>query len=333
MRGEQEEPDRFGIVLGEEFLDRGRPLRTGQLVGLLRFLGRGQIGGLVTLLIVSPPHLARRAAGLHQAVVHPIPCERFSRAAFRLGQFVLVMRKHQVETAAVNVDRIAEDLLRHRGTFDVPARPARSPRAVPRRLAGLGALPQGEVGGMMLAAVSLRARPGQHLGQAAAAQLAVVLVLRAVEVDVTVERIGVALPDQRADDLLHLLDVLRRIGSVIDPIDTDLDAHRLEVVEVVLSHLLRQGFDGRLLFVRAVDQLVVDIRDVDDPCHLVTAVSQIPLDRVEDDRPDHVPDVSRLVDRRPAQIHLHLPRFDRLKIFLGPCERVVNAKRHSVGPS
>jgi hypothetical protein len=43
---------------------------------------------------------------------------------------------------------------------------------------------------------------------------------------------------------------------------------------------------------------------------------QVSLDRIENDRPDHVADVRRLVNRRPAEIHPHFagPIFPNLPI-------------------
>ena len=71
-----------------------------------------------------------------------------------------------------------------------------------------------------------------------------------------------------------------------------------------------------VLLLGGVDQLVVDVGDVDDPGDLVALVVQVSLDRVEDDRPDHVPDVRRLVDRRPAQIDADLARVHRARRLL-----------------
>ena len=183
-----------------------------------------------------------------------------------------------------------------------------------------------EVGGVPLSFVHFGPRAGQHLFQAASAQLAVVGVFRAVEIDVAVERVGVALLDQRGDDLVHLADVFGRLRKAIDGID----AHRLEIVEIIPLDFLGDGGHRRVQFLGPVDDLVVHVGDVDHPRHLVTAVHEIPLDRVEDDRPDHVADVRRLVHRRPAEVHLHLAGLDRLKVFLLPGQRVVNSQRHGL---
>ncbi len=69
--------------------------------------------------------------------------------------------------------------------------------------------------------------------------------------------------------------------------------------------------------VRLGDQLVVHVGDVDHQRDLVAGVGQVALDGVEDHRPDHVADVARLVDRRPAEVDADLAGLDRLEGFFG----------------
>ena len=83
---------------------------------------------------------------------------------------------------------------------------------------------------------------------------------------------------------------------------------------------------------RRVDQLVVDVGDVDHPRDVKPFVDQVALDRVEDHRADHVADVRRLVDRRAAQVHPHLPGAHGLEQFLLAGEGVVDAKGHEILP-
>src|SRR5437764_5846464 len=56
------------------------------------------------------------------------------------------MRKHEVASAAVDVERTAEELLGHRGALDVPTGPPASPRRIPPRVFALFVrLPEREV--------------------------------------------------------------------------------------------------------------------------------------------------------------------------------------------
>src|SRR5437764_14392268 len=104
----------------------------------------------------------------------------------------------------MDFDRLAEELHAHGGTFDVPARSAAAPGAVPARLAGLRGLPQSEVAGIPLASTHLVPGPRLELLGIAMAQLAVVLILADVEVDVALSRIRVAGLDEAGDHRDHL---------------------------------------------------------------------------------------------------------------------------------
>ena len=63
-----------------------------------------------------------------QTVVHPIIDEGFTRAALTLGEFIFVMREHQIHASAVDVEGFTEILHAHRRAFDMPTRPAGAPR-------------------------------------------------------------------------------------------------------------------------------------------------------------------------------------------------------------
>src|ERR1700730_11063492 len=66
------------------------------------------------------------AFDLQEAVVHPeIRHQAGMEGATRLRDLVLVVRKSEINAAAVDVEDFAEMLPRHRRAFDVPAGPAR----------------------------------------------------------------------------------------------------------------------------------------------------------------------------------------------------------------
>src|SRR3954462_14961036 len=87
--------------------------------------------------------------------------------------------------------------LRHRRALDVPARPAPPPRRVPCRvLAALLRLPEREVERILLAVGALDALALVHVVDPAMAEGAVVRVRPNAEVDVPVDRVGVAPVEQ-----------------------------------------------------------------------------------------------------------------------------------------
>ncbi len=59
-------------------------------------------------------------------------------------------------------------------------------------------------------------------------------------------------------------------------------------------------------------------------------VDQIPLDGVENHRTHHVTDVRSIVHGGTAQVDSDFARLDRLKLFFGASQRVVNAKSHVI---
>ena len=107
--------------------------------------------------------------------------------------------------------------------------PARPPGALPRRLARLRALPEGEVARVPLDRRRLDPGPGLELLGVAVAELAVLGGLGHVEVDVARRGVGEPLVDQPLRDRDDLGDVLGGPGHVVDPVDPE----RLEAVEVV----------------------------------------------------------------------------------------------------
>src|SRR6185312_12808709 len=90
------------------------------------------------------------------------PEARKGRAGRRLGlrDLVLVMREDQIDSAGMNVERLAEQVDRHRRALQVPARAAAAPGRIPRRtrcfILRLGCLPEGEVLRVFLGIVVLR---------------------------------------------------------------------------------------------------------------------------------------------------------------------------------
>src|SRR5947207_10354173 len=83
---------------------------------------------------------------LEEAVVHPDVRHHFvAEGRAGLGKLVLVMRKYEIDAAAMDVEDLAQKLPGHCRAFDMPAWPAPAPRALPARRLGIRRLPQHEV--------------------------------------------------------------------------------------------------------------------------------------------------------------------------------------------
>ena len=92
--------------------------------------------------------------------MHPVPCEGLACGRLALGYLVFMVREYKVLPACVNVEGGAQKLHAHGAALYMPARAAFAPGAVPCGLAGLGALPEGEVQRIPLQVSRLYARAG-----------------------------------------------------------------------------------------------------------------------------------------------------------------------------
>ncbi len=202
-----------------------------------------------------------------------------------------------------------------------PGRPLPHGRR-PRRLAGLGRLPQREVGGRALALVDVDAGAGAQIVGGLAAELAVRREAGHRVVDVAKHFVGLAVGDQLRRHVDDLGDVGR--DPRLDIRGQDAEQPHLAVVLVGEPARARErilaGLGGGL------DDLVVDVGDVADELHLVAEQHQRAPDHVEARRRVRMPDVGGRVGRGPAQVHADLAGLDRRERDLLAAERIVDAE-------
>ena len=233
--------------------------------------------------------------------MHPVAGEGDNAGGrFALGDFVFVVGKDQILPAAVDIQGFAQVGHGHAGAFDVPAGAARPPRALPRGFAGAGALPQGEVHGMLFVLVYFDAAARLHPLQRAVAQLAVALDLFHAEKYVAPGGVGVPRPHEPTDGLDDGADFLG--GPRVDVGAADVQRiHGLEeVFDVAFGQLA--GFDT-LLF-GALYYLVVHVGEVLDVAHLEAQMLQVAAQHVEGDVAQGVADVGCGIGRHAADVHL-----------------------------
>ena len=257
----------------------------------------------------------------HEAVVHPHVHELAAGGGLALGDLVLVVRELEVHAPAVYVEVASEAGRGHRGALDVPARPARTPRRVPARLAGLRRLPQHEVEGIVLRLVDLD--PG------AAAQVLDLPIRQCpvggkgahVVVDVPVRAlVGGAEFDQplhHGDDGLDVVGGVRLHVRLQHPEGAAVLVH-------VPGEALRERAEVLAVLVRAGDDLVVDVGDVAHVRHLVAQAAQVAHDHVERHQHPRVAEVAVVVDGHAAYVHPHAPGLDRTEFLLRSRQGVVD---------
>ena len=224
-----------------------------------------------------------------------------------------MVREDEVGAAAMDVDGRAQVAVDHRAALGVPAGAPLAPRGGPARLTGLGGLPEGKVKRIALLVVDLDALAGTQLVQVVTREDAVVVVGAHGEVHVAGgHRVGKALLDEQGDHLLHGLDLTRGAR-------TDVGVHDAEAVHLLdeggrelLGHIGR----GATLVVGAVDDLVVNVREVLGKGDLVALVHEITADDVEGQEGPGVADVDLVVDRGTADVHANLALLDGDKLLL-----------------
>ena len=238
------------------------------------------------------------------------------------------MREDQVGAAAVDVEILAEVFPGHGGAFDMPARSAMAPGAVPARQVRRGGFPQYEVAGVALVRGDVDAGAGEELVGAAAGELAVIGETGDREQHVAVGGVGVAGGDQALDDLDHLGDGLS--GARLDI--------RGEVAEggnvgaVVFERLLGNFADRHAVFASPRVDLVVNVGDVAYIGHAREHAPEQADQHVVDHRGAGVADMGEVIDGRAAAIDTHVAGIDRDQRFPAFGEKVVQAQlEHGCG--
>ena len=147
---------------------------------------------------------------MHPIAARAVPCD-----AGLLSDFALVVREHEVHTAAVDVEGFAEVFGAHGGALGVPAREADAPRGVPAHdVLGRGFFPECEVHGFAFFGLAVEvAGGGEHFVDDATGEVAVgvevVVVFSEVEVDAAVADVGEA----SVEDFLNELDLFDDVAA------------------------------------------------------------------------------------------------------------------------
>jgi len=172
---------------------------------------------------------------------------------------------------------------------------------------------------MFFAVIHLDARASVHAFQPPPRKLAVLRIGINTVINIAVYGVGGALLHQRLDhfkDVGHFLRGARIYTGWFD-------IQRFQIAFVVLDISLRQLERIRPGLVGAVDNFVIHIGKVHHETHFVPGVFQVSADDVKNQRGHGVADVGAVVYCWSADIHAHLARFQRAKLFFFASQRVV----------
>ena len=272
--------------------------------------------------------------GQQMLSVHPVIYVPLPESAFALGDFVLVMRKHVVHAAGVNVKPLAQVLVRHGGTFNVPAGEPLAPGAVPLHIPPrLGRLPEGKIARVALQGIGVSPHAFQQVAAEIAGQLAVFGAAVHIEVDVAAGFVGRPAVQQRSDHRQHFRDVARGPGEHMGRQDVDPFLIPPEAIGVEL----RDFGHGFALGQRRQDHLVAaglhqllahmpHVGDVLDVIDLIAVRNQDAADPVGHQVGAEVADVGIAVHRRPAGVHSDAAGGDGPDFLNGFGEGVIDAQ-------
>ena len=256
--------------------------------------------------------------------MHPVVDERVAlicvKCALGLRDLVFVVRKLQVLAAAMDVEMVAQERAGHRRAFDMPAGTPLAPRARPRRLARLRMLPQHEIERVVLGLRYLDALARIEIVERFARKLAVARKIAHRVVDVTVRRhVSEPLLLQQTNDFLHLGDVFGRARLKIR-----LDyAQRSRILVHRGDETSGQCRHRFLVVCRALDDLVVDIRNIAHVSHVEARGTQPARHHVEHNHDPGVAKMAVVVNRHAADVNPRLPGHQRLEFPFIAGERVI----------
>src|SRR5882762_4349786 len=231
------------------------------------------------------------------------------------------MRKLQVLPAAVNVEMRSQQFRAHCRALGVPARAPITPGRLPKGLAFLGVLPQGEIEWIALGRVDFDPLPGTQILERLPREFAVTWKLPDREIHVAAFRtISDTTLLQSADHLYHLRDVTgcARLDVGL------LHRERPGIFVHVANEAFGQSSNGFTGLRCPADNLVVNIGNVAYISQRVAACTQPALYHVEYDHHPRMPEMAVVIDGHPADVHPHPRRVERDEGLLRSAEAVVD---------
>ena len=261
-------------------------------------------------------------------------------AACGLGDFVFVVRELQIVAAAMDIEFIAQQIIGHCGTFDVPSGAPTAPWAIPSGLIIGGGFPEDEIHWILFEWCDFDAGACDHVIHRAARQSAVVFVRSHTKQRVTFGGIGMALFDQTFDHFDHFGDVFGGAGGGSWFHGADC-GHVIEIPSNgfigTFGDQFLEGACGAVLLSRkgrCVD-FVINVGEVTHIGDLLgpVGVAQQAEQRIKHNHRARVAKVRAVINRRAADVHAHVVGVDWFEVDLVADLCIVEFDCHVVSPN
>ena len=206
----------------------------------------------------------------------------------------------------------------------MPARTAFSPRGIPRNfIRFLLRLPQCKIQRILLHFAYCNPGAVLQIIDILSGQLSVVLELPGAVVHISVCLIGIALIDQRPDEINDFRNVFGHLRVHV----RRNHVQRLCIFEVFFYVLLGYLRSGDSLFLGPANNLVIHISEILHELHIISSVFEIPAQCIEHHERSGISNVEEIVYGRSADVDSNLPLFQRHKFFLAAGHGIVYLHR------
>jgi len=237
--------------------------------------------------------------------VQPHSDERLSRGCLALRDFILVVREGEIDSAGVNIERVAEVLHRHGRAFNVPAGPAGADARLPEVLARLRRFPERKIPRVFfIVLIDVHARASLNAGQIDLRELPVIGEFGDAVIDRAIACVGEAFLLQALDQRDHVVDMIGSPNQLLGHFDVE----RVNVLEERLDVLLREFADVDSGGGCRVNNAIIHVGHVHHLHHAIPLRAQKAAQDVLKHKGAEIADVGRGVDRRAAGIDSNLAR-------------------------
>ena len=226
-----------------------------------------------------------------------------------------MMRKNEILTAAVNINRFAEISSYHSGALNVPAGSSVAPRRLPIRLPGLCVLPKSKIHRLLFQFADIDSSASFKILERLMRKLAVFMEFFRAEIHVTVNGISIAFFNQSRNNRNNFINIF--CGFRVIARFTDI--HALCVFPELLNIFFGDFLKGKTFFVCTADNFIVDIGKILNKGNLIASVFKIAAKNIENAKRTGITDMDKIIYRRTAGVNFEFARRYRNQFLLFSC--------------